>query len=240
MGAEHVDPASGTLTAVIVDDHPAIVAGVAAWCSDADPPITLIDADARIARLWTDRGATADVIVLDLHLGQRPPAFNELGKLVEAGRRVIVYSQRADTETALTCLDIGAFTYLTKAEGKDHLVSAIRACAADQPYTPPCLAGAMLADTQPVRPALSHREKEVMLAWFTSASKQMAATTLGLSVKSVETYLDRARLKYADVGRPAPTKTALLQRAMQDGLIGLDDCDVGRSPDPGFLARMKP
>ena len=36
-------------------------------------------------------------------------------------------------------------------------------------------------------------------------------------------YIDRVRIKYANTGRPAPTKAALVARAIQDGLIDLDD-----------------
>ena len=53
--------ASDVITAVILDDHPAIVAGVRAWCGLADPPIELIDAGDRIGRLWTEPGRSADV-----------------------------------------------------------------------------------------------------------------------------------------------------------------------------------
>jgi hypothetical protein len=37
----------------------------------------------------------------------------------------------------------------------------------------------------------------------------------------VETYIDRVRLKYAAAGRDAPTKTALHERALQDGITDL-------------------
>ncbi|MFD1052376.1 hypothetical protein ACFQ1S_45745, partial [Kibdelosporangium lantanae] len=65
------------------------------------------------------------------------PAYGDLKRLVDAGRQVIVYTMREDRDTALTCLDIGAFTYLTKAEGDEHLVAAIQAAANNTPYTPP-------------------------------------------------------------------------------------------------------
>jgi DNA-binding NarL/FixJ family response regulator len=210
------------VTVAILDDHPAVVAGVEAWCSAARPIISVIDVGGRIAELWTGAGAAADVIVFDLHLGDRSPAFRDLRMLADSDRRIIVYSQRSDAVTALTCLEMGAFTYLTKAEGKPHLVPAIQACAAGRPYTSPSLAGAMAGDTRTGRPSFSPRETEVMLAWFACDSKAMVAAKLGLSVKTVETYLDRVRLKYANAGRAARTKAALMERALQDGLTDLD------------------
>ncbi|WP_246367537.1 response regulator [Kibdelosporangium persicum] len=211
------------VTAVILDDHPAIVAGVGAWCVTADPPIGLIDADGQISRLWTEPGGSADVVVFDLQLGGSPPLFRELERLAAAGRRVVVYSQRTDGATARQCIELGAFTYLTKAEGQHHLVPAIHAAAQDTPYTPPTLSGAFYADDAPDRPTLSVSERETLRAWFESDSKRLAAGKLRLSVKTVETYIERVRIKYANVGRPARTKSALLERAIQDGLIDPGD-----------------
>ncbi|SMD25506.1 hypothetical protein [Kibdelosporangium aridum] len=51
--------------------------------------------------------------------------------------------------------------------------------------------------------------------------KEMVADKMGVSTSTVNTYLDRVRIKYANAGRPAATKAALLARAIQDGLIGL-------------------
>jgi DNA-binding NarL/FixJ family response regulator len=130
---------------------------------------------------------------------------------------------REDREVVLACLDIGAFTYLTKAEGEDHLVAAIEAAAANKPYTPPALSGALGTDTRANRPRLAPREVDVLLQWFHCESKEMVARKLNLSVRTVNSYLDRVRIKYANVGRGAPTKAALVARAIQDGLVEVDE-----------------
>jgi DNA-binding NarL/FixJ family response regulator len=201
---------------VIIDDHPAIVDGVRAWCARAGIVVVAAGADPALA--WQ---APADAVVFDLQLGPGEPAFADRERLTEAGHRVVVYSQHSDGETALRCLELGAATYLTKAEGHEHLIPAIRASVEDRPYTPPVLGGAMAADPRPDRPALSEREREVLLAWFSSDSKQLVAQRFHLSVKTVDTYIARVRIKYADEGRPATTKAALVARALQDGLIDL-------------------
>ncbi|MEV0357859.1 LuxR C-terminal-related transcriptional regulator [Nocardia sp. NPDC050697] len=74
-----------------------------------------------------------------------------------------------------------------------------------------------------VRPALSTREIEVLLAWFESDSKTEAGKRLFISQGTINTHLSRIREKYAAVGRPAPTKAALVARALQDALIDIDD-----------------
>lgn len=211
------------ISIAVVDDHPAVVAGINAWCAAADPPIQVLASGRDLSVVWTAPGRHADVVVLDLMLDDAVPALNDLRRLVDDGRQVIVYSMREDAGTALCCLDIGAFTYLTKAEGDQHLVAAIRAARDNLPYTPPALAGAIGTDTRPARPRLTPREVDTLLFWFRSESKEMVAAKMHVSVSTVNTYLDRVRIRYANAGRHADTKAALLARAIQDGLIGLDD-----------------
>lgn len=211
------------ITVAVVDDHPVVLAGVRAWCALAKQPISVVAAGPSVSVAWLDPGATADVIVLDLQLDLTGPAFGDLKRLVDAGRRVVVYSMRSDRETALTALDIGACTYLTKAEGEEHLVAAIVAAAGSMPYMPPALSGAFGTDDRPHRPRLSPRESQVLLEWFHSESKEMVARRLHLTVHRVNSCLERVRIKYANVGREAPTKAALVARALQDGLITTDD-----------------
>jgi DNA-binding NarL/FixJ family response regulator len=212
---------SGTVTAVIVDDHVAIAAGVRSWCENAVPPIGIVDAGARLADVWTGAGAEADVVVFDLELIPGTPQFGELRRLVDSGRRVVVYSQHVDNATAIKCIDLGALAYLTKREGPDHLVQAIRAAARGEAYTAPSLSGALIADDNSNRPSLSAREMDVLRAWFASSSKDLVAAKLHITVKTVDTYITRVRAKYANVGRPARTKSELVSRALEDGIMTL-------------------
>ncbi|GAC47290.1 putative LuxR family transcriptional regulator [Gordonia aichiensis NBRC 108223] len=72
------------------------------------------------------------------------------------------------------------------------------------------------------RPMLSRREVEVLLTWLRAESKEDAAAELFISASTVSTHLARIRAKYTAAGRPAPTKTHLLARALQDGYTSLD------------------
>lgn len=217
-------------TVVILDDHPAIVDGVAGWCAAADPPIRVLDSSDRLTAAFVEPGRSADVVVLDLQLSSAGPAFDNLTQLVDAGRRVIVYSQHAEHATVLRCLDLGAATYLTKAEGQEHLIPALRAVSVDLPYTTPTVVAAMITDRRPRRPRLSERELAVLKAWFACESRKLVAQRLHLSVSSVSTYIDRVRVKYANVGRPATTMTNLVGRALEDGLITAEDLEEAEKP----------
>jgi DNA-binding NarL/FixJ family response regulator len=136
---------------------------------------------------------------------------------------VIVYSHVASDEVILTSLDRGAVTFSAKSERRDHLIDAIHAAGTDTPYVGPKMAGAMLNDGTIGRPNLARREKEVLIAWFRTESKDLVAHQFEIAPTTVRTHLQRVRAKYAAVGRPATTKAALVARAIQDGIINVDD-----------------
>ena len=99
---------------------------------------------------------------------------------------------------------------------------------------PPLAAGTMAADERPERPALSEQERTALLLWFQSMSKAAVAARMGIAESTVRQYIQRARIKYANTGRPAPTRTQLLARAIQDGLIRADEVTQysSRASDP--------
>ncbi|WP_396910869.1 response regulator [Mycolicibacterium sp.] len=221
-----VGDTSRPITVAVIDDHDVVHAGVEAWCAEADPPIALVGSfttpTAFLAR-FPDLPGTVDVVLLDLQIDGNKPEFETLRTLCHAGQRVVVYSHLVADEVILTCLDIGAVSYLAKTEGKRHLIDAVHAAHTSTPYVAPRMAKALLNDTQLGRTNLSEREKEVLIAWFQTESKDLVGKRLYISPTTVRTHLQRARAKYANVGRPAPTKSALLARAIEDGLLSLND-----------------
>jgi two-component system, NarL family, nitrate/nitrite response regulator NarL len=224
------------VTVALVDDHPVVLEGVQAWLrygNTADgPPIELVASGEDVGVVLTGPGAEADVVLLDLNLNGRM-AIDDVARLTELGRRVVVYSEHTDDATVLAVMDRGAFAFLAKKEGREHCVATILAAAADIPYVPPQEAGTMAADDRPDRPALSEQERTALLLWFQSMSKQAVAARMGIAESTVRQYIQRARIKYANAGRPAPTRTQLLARAIQDGLISASEVTeyVSRAAD---------
>lgn len=219
-------PSAPEVSVVVIDDHDVIHSGIQAWCDDAEPPIRVtasyLDAEAFLSA-GPPPAPETQVVVLDLELTERKPDFAALERITRAGHRVVVYSHLEHTEIILTCLDLGAVSYLVKSEGRNHLIEAITAAATDTPYVGPRMAGALSSDRSTGRPSLSPREKEVLIAWFQTESKDLVGSRLYIAPGTVRTLLQRARVKYASVGRAAPTKSALVARAIQDGLISIDD-----------------
>jgi DNA-binding NarL/FixJ family response regulator len=211
----------------VIDDHDVVHAGIETWCAKAEPAITVVGSF-QSPQHYFDRypalpNDEVDVLIFDLQFDGKRPDWDTLAKLTEAGQRVIVYSFMLTDEVILTSLEMGAVTYLVKSEGKRHLIDAIHSAHTSEPCVGPRMAKALINDTTLGRTKLSQREKEVLIAWFQTESKELVAKRLYIAPTTVRTHLQRARVKYAAVGRPAPTKSALLARAIEDGILSLSD-----------------
>jgi DNA-binding NarL/FixJ family response regulator len=210
----------------VVDDQDAVHAAVELWCAQAQPPIRFAGgyfcAEQFLDAHPTPVASGVGVVVLGPDVEGRVD-FTVLDGIVQRRHRVIVYSHFSTDKVILTALDRGAVTFLAKSERKDHLIDAIRAAETDTPYVGPRMAGAMLNDGTIGRPNLAPREKEVLIAWFRTESKDLVARQLQIAPTTVRTHLQRVRAKYAAIGRPATTKAALVARAIQDGIVHVDD-----------------
>ena len=207
------------VTVAIIEDHPVVAEGVASWVrSDPGQRVRLVQTAHDLTGLGGVPGPPADVIILDLELsGELVTA--QIPGLVAAGYRVVAFSGHTDPAIVMETLDNGAHAYVSKEEGSDHLVEAVLAAAADRPYVTRSQARAMLADQRPARPALSEQERQALLLWFQGMSKASVGRRMSISENTVRQYISRARAKYAATGRPAPSKDALLTRAIEDGVI---------------------
>ena len=207
------------VTVAIVDDHPVVIEGVISWIS-ADPErrITVTQVVSDITGLASPR--VADVLILDLELGGRMVA-DEVAQLAASGYRIVAFSAHVDPALILDVLDAGAHAYVSKDEGREHLLEAVLAAAEDRPCVTRSQAKAILADPRPGRPALSGKERQALLLWFQGMSKASVARRMSISENTVRQYIDRARVKYATLGRdtrrtrcwPGPSRTALSCRA---------------------------
>ncbi|MCV7281790.1 response regulator transcription factor [Mycolicibacterium flavescens] len=164
-----------------------------------------------------------DVVLFGLKYEGAGPEFDALRELCARGFRVVVYSYLSGDEIILTSLDAGAVTYVLKSESGQHLADAIYAATTDTPYVAPCMAQALRNGEVLGRPRLSTREREVLVAWCQTENKDRVARRLFVEPSTVRTHLQRVRAKYAAVGRPAPTKASLIARAIQDGIVNVDD-----------------
>ena len=207
------------VTVAIIEDHPVVTEGVASWIrSDPGQRLQLVHTARDLTGLRTMAGTPADVVILDLELSGEL-VTNEIPELVAYGYRVVAFSGHSEPAIVMETLDNGAHAYVSKDEGHDHLVEAVLAAAADRPYVTRSQARAMLADQRAARPTLSEQERQALLLWFQGMSKASVGRRMSISENTVRQYISRARAKYAATGRTAPSKDALLARAIEDGVI---------------------
>ena len=207
------------VTVAIIDAHPVVTEGVASWIgSDPGQRVRLVQAARDLTEFRATPRPTADVVILDLELSGEL-VTTQIPGLVAAGYRVVAFSGHSDPAIVMEALDNGAHAYVSKEEGRDHLVEAVLAAAADRPYITRSQARAMLADQRPARPALSGQERQALRLWFQGMTKASVGRRMSISENTVRQYISRARAKYAATGREAPSKDALLARAIEDSVI---------------------
>jgi two-component system, NarL family, nitrate/nitrite response regulator NarL len=207
------------VTVVIVEDHPVVAEGVASWIrAESGQQVRLVHAARDLAWLSAATPVPADVVILDLELSGEL-VTTQIPRLVAGGYRVVAFSGHTDPAIVMEALDNGAHAYVSKDEGREHLLDAVLAAATDRPYVTRSQARAILADQRPSRPALSEQERQALLLWFQGMSKASVGARMSISENTVRQYISRARAKYAATGRTAPSKDALLARAIEDGVI---------------------
>lgn len=160
-----------------------------------------------------------DLVLLDLDLGGRQARASDVEGLLARGSRVLVVSALGSPQTVSAMIAAGVSGMVSKRENTQTLLSAVRAVMAGGTWTSPEVAGVLANDRSPTRPHLSPQEQRVLVLYTSGLKLEAVAHQLGIRPGTAREYLERIRAKYTDVGRTAPTKTALYQEAIRDGLI---------------------
>jgi DNA-binding NarL/FixJ family response regulator len=223
--------ASYCVRVAVIDEHEVVRAGVQSWLAELDSPLTVSGSFAcpaqYLACLQSDR--EIDVLVTEIQENGHAPDLDSLRELCAAVPAVVVYSRLTAPEIILASLDAGALSFVSKADGMAQLLAAIENAGAARRYVSPRMSEAVEQSTTVGRLNLSDREKQVLAAWLRTDSKEEVARSLQIAPTTVRTHVQRVRIKYANAGRPAPTKSALLARAIEDGIVGLSDLSAVRT-----------
>jgi two-component system nitrate/nitrite response regulator NarL len=222
-------PMARAVTVAFVEDQPVAIEGVRSWIArDPERRLRLVATGGSVPEILDGPGKDADVLLLDLQLADRPNVeqalpfiIDEVGRLADSGRRVVIYSHESSDHVIQALLNGGASAYICKDEVRDHLIETIVATGQDRPGMTPSMAGAILADEH--RPALSEQEHRAVLLWLQGMPKKSVARRMSLSEHSVKQYIERVYVKYAKVGRPVRAKAELLARVIEDGHIRADE-----------------
>src|SRR5690606_21177797 len=102
------------------------------------------------------------------------------------------------------------------------VIAAIGTVSRGEPLDNVEWASAIDGDREFADAQLSAREREVLRLYAAGLPLKMVADRLGVAYSTAKENITRVRVKYVEVGRPAPTKVDLLRRAMEDGIVSPD------------------
>jgi len=211
-------------TVALIDDHESVRLGLeAAFARDSQ---TVVFSGSSVSSYleWrsTTGGAAAEVVVLDLTLGDGSTVTENVTRLVNDGANVVIHSVADRPAAVREALSAGAAGVISKSSALDDVLDAIRTVADGEALNNVEWASAVDGDRDFADAQLSTREREVLRLYATGLPLKAVAERLGVAYSTAKENITRIRVKYVEVGRPAPTKVDLLRRAMEDGIVETD------------------
>jgi DNA-binding NarL/FixJ family response regulator len=213
---------TGAIAVAAVDDHPIIRDTLGAWIerggeNEGGGDIVVVATAATVDGLLAGNGCQADVVLLDLDLGDGTTVAGNVTAIRAAGPAVVVLSAADQPSAVRAAVGAGACGYVLKSEQASQIRTAIRAAAADGQWISPRLAYILAADDTSGRPALSNQERRVLQLYAAGLPMKSAARKMGISEETAKQYIRRVKEKYASAGRASRSKSELYYRAVEDG-----------------------
>ncbi len=214
----------------LIDDHESVRLGLEAAC-ERDGGQTVVFSGSTVNAYLAWRASTgvqpADVVVLDLTLGDGTTVTENVSALVADGSSVVIHSVADRPVAVREALAAGAAGIVSKSSALDDVLDAIGTVARGDALNNVEWASAVDGDRAFADAQLSGRERDVLRLYATGLPLKAVAERLGVAYSTAKENINRIRVKYVEVGRPAPTKVALLRRAIEDGLVAPDGISRG-------------
>jgi DNA-binding NarL/FixJ family response regulator len=187
-----------SLRILVVDDHAVVRRGIRSLLESHEGWEVCGEATTGRDAVEQSRQLRPDVVVMDLSL----PELNGLDAtrqiLKDApGTEVLVLTMHRSEELAGDVLRAGARGYLLKSDAGESLITAIDTLRQHKPFLTSTVTGFVLddfvrradgaqADLSPV--GVTSREREIIQLVAEGRSNKEAASTLGISVKTIEAH----------------------------------------------------
>ena len=205
---------------VVADDHPIVRAGIVGLLETA-PGIEVVgeaaDGAEAVALAASER---PDLVLMDLRMPGVDGA-SATASIVAAGggTRVLVLTTYETDDHILAAIEAGASGYLLKAAPQAEILAGLRAVAAGETVLAPSIAAKLVsrvrADAASIAPpALSPREREVLVLVAEGRSNPEIAKALYIGEATVKTHLLHAFEKLG-----VNDRTRAVTRAMELGLL---------------------
>lgn len=212
----------------LVDDHESVRLGLEAACARVGFEWVFSGSNVSGYLSWRANGQQppADVVLLDLTLGDGSTVTENVRRIVDDGSSVIIHSVADRPAAVREALQAGAAGVVSKSSPTEEVMGAVRTVAAGELLNNVEWASAIDGDRAFADAQLSGRESEVLRLYATGLPLKVVAHRLGMAFSTAKENIYRVRTKYVDVGRPAPTKIDLLRRAIEDGILRESDAGV--------------
>lgn len=197
------------ITVMIVDDHPVLRDGLKRKLEDeSDIRVVGEAGDGHELFAVLDKKTPPDVLLLDIHM----PNFKIMEALPQLQARypqmkILIITAYDASTSILQLLDAGVDGYLIKYEEKDVYARAVRRVAAGKMYFSQEVFEVKFDEME--TPALSDREKEILILIAHDVTTSEIARRLGISRRTVESHIGRACQKLGVSSRPAAVAKAI-------------------------------
>ncbi|MBD8507068.1 response regulator transcription factor [Hoyosella sp. G463] len=220
---EDAEPATSTPVRAIglIEDHESVAIGLATILAEV-PDLSLVVTASTVQDLLP-RIDELDLVVLDLRLGDGSSPMSNVTTLHEHGKPVLAFTGAENPYLVRSAARAGVLGVVRKSEPAHAVVEAMRMAAAGQQVVTTDWAAAIDGDPQLPDVGLSPRQQEVLALYASGEKAARVAHLTGLAEQTVHDYLGRIRQKYSEAGRPAPTKTDLFKRAVEDGWLPIPE-----------------
>ncbi|MCZ4516315.1 response regulator transcription factor [Streptomyces sp. ActVer] len=205
--------AEGTISLLVVDDHPVVRDGLRGMFESAPGFRVLGEASNGVEAAEKAAALDPDVILMDLRM-PGGGGVEAITHLTRAGARVkvlVLTTYDTDSDT-IPAIEAGATGYLLKDAPRDELFTAVRAAAQGRTVLSPAVASRLVSAVRtpraPGNEPLSAREREVLVLVAKGTSNREIARELFISEATVKTHLTHLYTKLGVKDRAAAVATA--------------------------------
>lgn len=206
---------AAAIRVAVIDDHPVVREGTAAIVS-RQPDMAVVASAASLDEFEAFQ-AVADVVLLDLHLGEEETGFSLLEQYQARSDQsespaVVVLSAFDFPQYVEAAIRLGAAGYVLKMAPVEQLIEAIRRAAdGGMTFSVRGVGGAV---------ALSPREREVIAAVVEGLTNDEVGARLGISPRTVASHLRRL---YERLG--VASRAEITARAIREGWLRVPSGD---------------
>lgn len=219
VGASEGASSSGTITVMVVDDHPLYRESILRLMRQAHDIVMVGEAVDGEQALELIRTLKPQVCLLDLHLPglsgrQVVDAIDREG----LETKVIVLTGNDESEIVYSMFEKGAHAFLLKTAGANEILDTVRAVARGETVLPPQFHSALTAEIRArhksSRPILSERELAILEMIAKGRSAAEIADELALAPSTVKSHMSNI---YTKLG--VSERAAAVAKAIRIGLI---------------------